>query len=170
MAARRGSNPDIRSCFSQFVRREPRQLCVLCGVEGSPLAKEIQQYDYTDLFEFALPSGKDGFLATNSLLAFSLLITRAYAEEHGASWSPRQLLDGVFSGGSSESAQLQTVRTACEPLWRRDTLIVLCGPSCQVGAVDLKVQIYRGCLRECPDRRLQEFRPRTASLARETRR
>jgi hypothetical protein len=141
-----GNNPDIRSCFSQFVRREPRQLCVLCGVEGSPLAKEVQQYEYVDLFEFARPSGKDGFLATNSLFAFSLLITRAYAEEHDASWSPRQLLDDIFSGGLSDSGQLQKVRTVCEPLWGLDTLIVLYGPLCQVGAVDLESKFTEAAL------------------------
>ncbi len=38
----------------------------------------------SDLMLYPPPAGKDGFLATNSLLAFTAVLTRAYASEFGA--------------------------------------------------------------------------------------
>ena len=37
------------------------------------------KYRFVDHQDFSLPSGKDGFLAMNSLLAFGLLLTRVRA-------------------------------------------------------------------------------------------
>ncbi len=92
-----GGNVDILSALEALVSREPRQIAVLCGKDDSPLASLCRQHPFVDLMIFPPPAGKDGFLATNSLLGFTSLIARAYAAEFGAEldwegtagcWSP----------------------------------------------------------------------------------
>jgi fructoselysine-6-P-deglycase FrlB-like protein len=58
-----GSNPDVLSCFEGLVRREPAILAAI--------AKAASSHDWTFCHEFPSPVRKDGFLATNSLLATS---------------------------------------------------------------------------------------------------
>ena len=52
----------------------------LVGRKGSKLHKLSEKHEYTNFFEYPIPSGKDGFLATNSLLAFVIILYRAYSE------------------------------------------------------------------------------------------
>ena len=75
-----GKNADIIGALQQVVVREPRRLAVLCSRRQSPLSQLAATYRYVDLFDFNLPGGQDGFLATNSLLAFSVILCRAYAQ------------------------------------------------------------------------------------------
>jgi fructoselysine-6-P-deglycase FrlB-like protein len=73
-----GKNPDILGAFNQMVRREPRRLTVLCATTESKLSAAVRRYSTVELCEFDLPTGRDGFLATNSLLASGVLLARAY--------------------------------------------------------------------------------------------
>ena len=75
-----GRNADIIGAFQRVVVREPHRLVVMCSRRKSPLSRLVETYRYVDLFDFNLPGGKDGFLATNSLLAFSVILCRAYAQ------------------------------------------------------------------------------------------
>ncbi|MGH7947879.1 MAG: sucrose-6-phosphate hydrolase, partial [Candidatus Binataceae bacterium] len=70
-----GKNVDILAAFRALVAREPRQLGILCGRSNSPLADAARDHGFTDLLLHEPPAGKDGFLATNSLLAFVTLLT-----------------------------------------------------------------------------------------------
>jgi hypothetical protein len=69
-----GKNADILGAFQRVVIREPRHLIVLCSRKKSPLSRLAETYHYVDLFDFELLGGRDGFLATNSLLAFSVIL------------------------------------------------------------------------------------------------
>ena len=73
-----GSNVDIMAVAKTLILREPRQLGVLCGRDTSPLAKLCRQHPFVDLLLYVPPAGRDGFLATNSLLGCVILLTRAY--------------------------------------------------------------------------------------------
>lgn len=74
----RGTNPDIVQAFEFASCSEPKGLIVLTFAKGSSLSKQFQIRDSTDIARFAPPIAKDGFLATNSLLASLLLLYRAY--------------------------------------------------------------------------------------------
>lgn len=133
-----GSNVDILAAFRALVTREPRQLGVLCGRADSPLVQAARTYGFTDLLLFEPPAGKDGFLATNSLLAFTTLLTRAYTSE----------FDDPSSDFDSQSAQVQSFllnemlladwRSGAAALWPRSTTLVLYGTTTRIGAVDLE--------------------------------
>lgn len=73
-----GKNKDILFAFDQALNAEPQFILNLCASSNSPLAKRACKFDLSSTFEFPLPTGKDGFLASNSLLAFFILLARIY--------------------------------------------------------------------------------------------
>ena len=141
-----GGNADILSAARMLILREPRQLGVLCGREASPLARLCRRHPFVDLLLYPPPAGNDGFLATNSLLGFTALLTRAYAAEFGsdADWPDavaclkRLLRD---TAGALQSWETDTI-----PLWTRSTTVVLHGPSTRIGAIDLESKFTEAAL------------------------
>ena len=59
-----GRNPDILATLWQAIHVEPRWITVLCGTRSTPLGKLAKSTELGALYEYSLPSGKDGFLAT----------------------------------------------------------------------------------------------------------
>jgi fructoselysine-6-P-deglycase FrlB-like protein len=145
LATAGGKNPDALGAFQRLVVREPRRFLVLCMSVRSPLARLAAKYRFVDCLEEDLPSGKDGFLATNSLLASVVLLTRAYAEAFGApDRLPASLLELFGTAAPGDGVQL--LDEYCQPLWRRDTLVVLYGPWTRPAAVDLESKFTEAAL------------------------
>ena len=132
-----GGNVDIVAAAKTLILREPRQLCVLCGRGASPLAELCRKHPYVDLLLYPPPAGKDGFLATNSLLGFIALLTRAYADVFGSDDDWRETVDCLDPLLPDTAAAPEAWKEATAPLWTRPTTLVLHGPSTRVGAVDL---------------------------------
>ncbi len=141
-----GSNVDIMAAARALIGREPRQLIVVCGREDSPLAQLCRDHPFVDLLLYAPPAGKDGFLATNSLLAFTALLARAYAIEFEgeAAWQEAARAVGVLLEG--ESSEVVTWNRLTMPLWNRLTTLVLHGPSTRIGAIDLESKFTEAAL------------------------
>jgi fructoselysine-6-P-deglycase FrlB-like protein len=78
-----GSNSDIRMVFQHLASMDPKRFVTITGRLGTPVAKLAQRYSCCECVELGVPSGRDGFLATNSLMAFSIVIARAYAVARG---------------------------------------------------------------------------------------
>ena len=133
-----GSNVDIAAAARALVVREPRQLGVLCGRDASPLAKLCRQHPFVDLLIYQPPSGKDGFLATNSLLGFTVLLTRSYVAEFGSDTDWKDVVDCLAPLLADGAAAWTAWHVATAPLWRRSTTLVLHGPSTRIGAIDLE--------------------------------
>jgi hypothetical protein len=94
--------------------------------------------DFHGVGVYSPPAGKDGFLATNSLLGFTTLIARAYAAEFNgeADWaSAVESLTPLLTVGSEHIASWEMVTA---PLWSRPTTLVLHGPDTRIGAIDLE--------------------------------
>lgn len=141
-----GSNRDILDSFRIIVHLEPRQIGVICGRPDSRLAENAAAYRYADFFGYSIPSGKDGFLATNSLVAFSVLIARAYACNYDVPWDPKLPVDDVFVGGARRTGHLDALRQTTSVLWQRPTLLVLHGNATRIGAVDLESKFTEAAL------------------------
>lgn len=93
-----GKNRDVLGALERCVRQEVTRIATLCTQVDSPLASEARRYDRAHVFEADAPSGKDGFLATNSLLATCVFIARAYGwnlSEFVADAPSYPSLDGV---------------------------------------------------------------------------
>ncbi len=141
-----GGNVDILAAARALIRREPRQLAILCGRNDSPLTELGQAHAFTDLLIFPPPAGKDGFLATNSLLGFTALLARAYAVEFGAGDQWREAADLIQAALGANTDSMVAMEAEVAPLWSRPTTLVLHGPSTRVGAVDLESKFTEAAL------------------------
>ena len=140
-----GKNPDVLGAFRKLLAREPRRLLVLCARSGSPLARLTARRPFVEFTEFEPPTGKDGFLATNSLLASVVLLTRAYS----TAFSKTQALPGnipALLGEDFGPRSNQELDRRCRPLWDRQTLVVLHGPTTQAAAIDLESKFSEAAL------------------------
>ncbi len=141
-----GRNADINDAIKETVIKEPKHLLVTCAKTGSPLVRYACNYRYTDIFEFDLPSGRDGFLATNSLLAFATLMIRAYQSIFSCNDSSPKTISDLLQHDGSMTSFLSKLRDLCAPLWTRENLIVLFGPSTQPAAFDLESKFTEAAL------------------------
>jgi len=141
-----GGNGDILDVFRHLVVREPDALSAIVGRPDSKLADRSGNHQYVDLLECDFPAGRDGFLATNSLLAFSVLITRAWLEV----FAPRTRLPSTItrlpalrSLGRRWERKLDVL---CQPLWERSNLIVIHSTSLLPAAWDLESKFTEAAL------------------------
>ena len=139
-----GTNPDIVDCARFTIFQEPKSCIFFCLRKGSQLARLARRHSYVGLVEYGLPTVKDGFLATNSLLAFCVILTRAYDE----AFSKRTRLPRTFQDFAS---LLDQVVSSIEVLSREsrlfsetETLLVLYGPSMRPAAMDLASKFAEG--------------------------
>jgi hydroxymethylpyrimidine pyrophosphatase-like HAD family hydrolase len=133
-----GSNVDILGAARRLVVQEPKQLVVLCGRSDSALAELSRAHPFVDLLLYPLPAGKDGFLATNSLLGFTSILVRSYLAELGRAEDWQEIQEAVaplLADGSTEIAEWQA---ATDPLWHRGTTLILHDVESRVGAIDLE--------------------------------
>ena len=141
-----GGNADILAAAKALILREPRQIGVLCGREPSPLADLCRRHPFVDLLLYPTPAGKDGFLATNSLLGFTALLTRAYAAEFGSDADWEDVVDHLKPLLRDTADALEAWEAATESLWTRSTTLVLHGPSSRIGAIDLESKFTEAAL------------------------
>jgi hydroxymethylpyrimidine pyrophosphatase-like HAD family hydrolase/fructoselysine-6-P-deglycase FrlB-like protein len=73
-----GSNPDILAAAGHAISSEYSPVIAVCTRTGTKLSRALSSHRHTSVHEFAGPSAKDGFLATNSLLLTTTLLARAY--------------------------------------------------------------------------------------------
>jgi fructoselysine-6-P-deglycase FrlB-like protein len=114
-----GRNSDTLAAFRQLLYREPNRLILLTTEEQSPLMRLARDYRWVQRMQVAVPSGKDGFLATNSLVAFAARLAGDYARLFGEPELPSDL-SGLFN-----PITLDQWRRDAEILWARDDLVVL---------------------------------------------
>lgn len=141
-----GGNVDINSAFKELVSQEPVQLGVICGRPDSPLLERARLHSYVDTVEFSLPAGKDGFLATNSLLAFCIIIARAYADAYknkNKCNNSSMLLECLHG---FDRSVLTRWKEDLKKIWSRDTTIVIHGNASRIGAIDLESKFTEAAL------------------------
>ena len=141
-----GRNADILAATKALIVREPRQIAALCGRDPSPLTALCRKHPFVDLLLYPPPAGKDGFLATNSLLAFVTLLTRTYAAEFGSSTDWDDTAASVKALLRKTPAVPDSWQTATAPLWTRSTVLVLHGPATRIGAIDLESKFTEAAL------------------------
>lgn len=136
-----GRNIDILSAFRLAAVSEPRQLMTLCMRTNSPIADLSNKFQYTQILDFDLPCGKDGFLATNSLLAFFTILTRAYNEIN----SEKDPILPVSLFSNVESYKQVVLPT--QPLFEKNTWIILYGGWGLPAAMDAESKFTEAALK-----------------------
>jgi len=122
-----GGNVDVIAALRHGLQREADVIGTICLVPGSKLATLSRQYQYLYSWAESSPVDGDGFLATNSLLAFFVLSHRLFEPQVKLPTSYARL--GSLAHYSERDAQ---------KLVQRDHLIVLHGPSTGAAAIDFE--------------------------------
>lgn len=73
-----GKNKDIVFAFKEAIKREVRNIISITMRSNNPIQKLSETYSFATCYNFNLPSKKDGFLATNSLLGYFTLFYRIF--------------------------------------------------------------------------------------------
>ena len=133
-----GSNPDILGSYRHVIRREPAALLAICARQSSKLARIASRLSDAGVIDFDLPSGKDGFLATNSLLATGAALVMGYDSKKGASDPLPCELDDLLGWAGGFDAGLARLRTECSAIWPRPTTVLLHGYWGQPAAIDFE--------------------------------
>jgi len=141
-----GKNPDILGAFELVVRREPRHLIVLCASSETPLAAVARNYRFVRVVELDVPTGKDGFVATNSLVASAVLLTRAYVEAARLTLNLPASLTHLLNPRHTMTQTLRLLERSALRTLQRDNFIVLHGPTCHAAAVDLESKFSEAAL------------------------
>lgn len=129
----RGSNPDILGALQHVGRGEPHCMGVMCARTESPLAHLAENFSRIQNFDFDLPSGKDGFLATNSLMATAVRQIRLYEAAFRIEAGLPPKLSALLANCTPKVIKGTDVR-----LWASDTLVVLHSPTTKAAALDLE--------------------------------
>lgn len=135
----RGNNPDILEAFRQLALKGHPRIGVVCTKIDSALGKLAQENGH-DSFGFKIPTGRDGYLATNSLITTLVLLYRAFALASGE--TPEQ---GLFGDGDSPENWIEDWVLAGR-LAEKETLIVLSETWGQVAATDLESRFAEAAL------------------------
>jgi HAD superfamily hydrolase (TIGR01484 family) len=133
-----GSNPDVLSCVEQTTSRYPRQLFTITTRAHSKLEKLLQRYPWACCHAFKTPVKKDGFLATNSLLATMTLLVRAYEQAFRVPGSLATNLSDVVHPGISHDAFMDKLNFDGMPVVTRPTIVVLHGGNTKPAAADFE--------------------------------
>ncbi|MGC2449352.1 MAG: HAD hydrolase family protein [Candidatus Sulfotelmatobacter sp.] len=136
-----GRNPDILGVARRAVQSEPESLIALCASKSSPLARIVGNYARGFCFDFDVPAGKDGFLATNSLLALGVVVLKG----HGIRDMLPQSLDPgaiVVDGNRKKLSAIE------DDFFTRNSnsVAVLYGPDARVAAADLESKLVEAGL------------------------
>jgi fructoselysine-6-P-deglycase FrlB-like protein len=121
-----GNNTDVLQGFRSAVNGEADSIAVICLRPESKLTRLARKYESYHLWTEGGPAGRDGFLATNSLLAFFVLTHRILA-------CPEPLPDTY--GDLTSCVRLEG---SPEAVLAKKHLVVLYGPSTKAAAVDLE--------------------------------
>jgi hypothetical protein len=137
-----GKNPDILAAYRKLLRAEPKQLVVVCSTIDSPLARLAKRYDEDSVLEFSSPAGKDGFLATNSLLATATLLFRSFVGDEPKSKDLPSSLEELIPRAAEMVGDALSIRGFLD----RETLVALHGPDTEVAAIDLESKLTEAAL------------------------
>jgi fructoselysine-6-P-deglycase FrlB-like protein len=138
-----GKNRDILAAFRHILDAEPANIIILCTSVGSPLAELARPYSWIDVIEYELPTGKDGFVATNSLFASSVLVARAYSEATAAelTWPPA--FDDLTTMLATRVGELPESLSA---VLKREHLLVIHDHPTRAAALDLESKFSEAAL------------------------
>ena len=77
----RGNNKDVLAVFREAQIREAKKVVVVCAAKRSKVAGLAGKCARAYVYGFQLSSGRDGYLATNSLVATCILLARAFGKK-----------------------------------------------------------------------------------------
>lgn len=136
-----GKNPDILGIAKAAVESEPASFLAICATKNSPLARLVNGYARGMCFDMEVPTGKDGFLATNSLVALSIVALRAYG--YGTQDLPQSFEPAITTKGT-DPRNKRSENT--DPFFIARHLVGLYGAHSRSAALDLESKLIEAGL------------------------
>jgi fructoselysine-6-P-deglycase FrlB-like protein len=139
-----GANNDIRMVFRHLASKSLRRFATITGCVETPISRLARRYPDTTCVELDVPSGRDGFLATNSLMAFTVVLARAYVSAFGTNSTFSSLRS--LNNKALWKKHVEALDAATRPLWERKHLIVLFSPDLEAAATDIESKFTEAAL------------------------
>ena len=139
-----GKNPDVLLALDTAVASEPHEIVVICASKESPLGARAARHPWVKYVGFENPAGSDGFLATNSLFASCVGLTKAFLSL--VSQTLPSTLTALRAQASPQLIDVDALEEKCAALWTQDTLIVLHGNTGAVAATDIESRFTEAAL------------------------
>jgi hypothetical protein len=129
-----GSNPDVISAWKQAVGHDFSHFFAVVMRENSKIAR-LCEGSSGYVFGYLLPSGRDGFLATNTMIASAMVLFRAYSDHFG-----------TYGNAAMIDSQTRAPDVDADLLQKRDWL-VLSGGWGWPAAIDLESKCSEAALK-----------------------
>jgi len=133
-----GNNIDVRRAFKHAALLEPAIVAAIVGSENSKLGELADKFQFADIFAFDLPAGKDGFLATNSLVSFIIILYRAYCLTVEIPTNLPTSLQNLILNTLSSHSSLDDLFQDCSNLWPMEHIQVVYSTPLKAAAIDIE--------------------------------
>lgn len=134
-----GANVDMLAALDRAVALRPATLCLVCMSPRSKAARVVSRARGARLQAARVPAGRDGFLATNSLIAMSVWACRAYGEAGLSCCGGFPKFDSLV-GDETENTCIGAALRKCP------TLVILHDSWGRIAAVDLESKMVESGL------------------------
>ena len=141
-----GNNKDILSSFDKAVTLESKNLGVLCASINNKLTKKAEQIPRVFLNQAKTPTKKDGFLATNSLIALSMWLLRAYTKNFSLDVILPNNLSELIHPDIDEMNFRKTLEKKLINFKNITTIVVLYDNGGKTAAIDLESKLVEAGL------------------------
>lgn len=139
-----GNNKDILSVFDKATRIMPKNIGILCASTNNKLTKKASKFPEIFMHALKLPSGKDGFLATNSLFATMIWLIRSYVNIFSLPYFlPKRYFDFISFFDQDE---LGILHNKFETLKNCNTLTILYDTWSKTAAIDAESKLVESGL------------------------
>ena len=146
MLSASGNNIDIRRAFQHAALMEPESINAVVGRKESKLSQLQKRYEYTNVFEYPIPSGKDGFLASNSLLAHVVLLYRFYSQLGVCSRKLPPTIEELISQAMPKSPSLTVIQEKTDSIWKQKVIHIIYSNRLKSVAIDIESKLIEAGL------------------------
>lgn len=140
-----GNNRDILSAFDKAVKINPKNIGIVCASVTNKLTKKAVNVPNVLIHGVKIPIGKDGFLATNSLIATLIWLCRSYVSAYSLLYKIPTLNELVYLGKSKEKFE-EELKIKLNNFSDRDTIVCLYDNWGKTAAADLESKLVEAGL------------------------
>ena len=140
-----GNNRDILSTFDKAVKIKPKNIGIVCASITNKLTKKAVNIPNVLIHGVKIPIGKDGFLATNSLIATLIWLCRSYISAYSLLYKIPTLDELVYLGKSKEKFE-EDLERKLNNFVDRDTIVCLYDNWGKTAAVDVESKLIEAGL------------------------
>ena len=145
IATASGNNRDILSAFDKAVKINPKNIGIVCASVTNKLTKKAVNVPNVLIHGVKIPIGKDGFLATNSLIATLIWLCRSYISAYLLLYKIPTLNELVYLGKSKEKFE-EDLKEKLNDFADRETIVCLYDNWGKTAAADLESKLVEAGL------------------------